>query len=86
MELISEDILSKKCHKSGSYTQYLQSYVRKWKSTTVNCAWPSLSKHVMCLQPVSRVDAQTREELVARIMHAATEIRDNSVKLKIQEA
>jgi hypothetical protein len=37
---------------------------------------------MMCLQPVSRVDAQTREELFARIMHAATEIRDNSVKLR----
>jgi hypothetical protein len=36
----------------------------------------------MCLQPVSRIDAQTREEVLARIMHAATEIRDNSVKLR----
>jgi hypothetical protein len=36
----------------------------------------------MCLQPVSRVDAQTREELLARIMHAATEIRDKSVKVR----
>jgi hypothetical protein len=26
--------------------------------------------------------AQTREELLARIMHAATETRDNSVKLR----
>jgi hypothetical protein len=26
--------------------------------------------------------AQTREELLARIMHAATEIRDNSVNLR----
>jgi hypothetical protein len=36
----------------------------------------------MCLQPVSRVDAQTREELLARIMHAAAEIGDNSVNLR----
>jgi hypothetical protein len=36
----------------------------------------------MCLKPVSRVDAQTCEELLARIMHAATEIGDNGVKLR----
>jgi hypothetical protein len=49
-------------YKPGSYTQYLQSYVRNYKRTTVNCAWPS--------------------ELLARIMHAAREIRDNSVNLR----
>jgi hypothetical protein len=36
----------------------------------------------MCLQPVSTVDAQTREKLLARIMHAATEVIDNRVKLR----
>jgi hypothetical protein len=30
-------------YKPGSYTQYLQSYVRNWKRSTVNCAWPSLT-------------------------------------------
>jgi hypothetical protein len=42
-------------YKPGSYSQYLQSYVRNWKRTTMNCA---------------------------RIMHAATGIRDNSVNLR----
>jgi hypothetical protein len=37
---------------------------------------------MMCLQQVSRVEVQTREELLDRIMHAATEIRDYSVKLR----
>jgi hypothetical protein len=49
-------------YKPGSYTQYLQSYVRNWKRTTVKRAWPS--------------------ELLARMMHAATEIRDNDVNLR----
>jgi hypothetical protein len=30
-------------YKPGSYTQYFQGYVRNWKRTTVNCAWPSLT-------------------------------------------
>jgi hypothetical protein len=30
-------------YKPGSYTQYLRSYVRFWKHTTLNCAWPSLT-------------------------------------------
>jgi hypothetical protein len=31
-------------YKPGSYTQYLQSYIRIWKHTTVNCAWLSLRR------------------------------------------
>jgi hypothetical protein len=40
-ELISERHFEQKVsYKPGSYTQYLQSYVRIWKRTTVKCAWP----------------------------------------------
>jgi hypothetical protein len=35
-----------------------------------------------CELHVAFIKAQTREELLARIMHAATEMRDNSVKLR----
>jgi hypothetical protein len=43
-ELISDDILSKKCHINlGPIHNIYRVNVRIWKRTTVKCAWPSLT-------------------------------------------